>query len=119
MHSVLSTGSPGDRFPRFPLALKITATSFVIFGIVGLVDIILAALSGRVLVDLNVFGLLIGRGLWRLSSRARWWAIVCLRIELALIIIIAAIACFVTLSLAEKAVRWRCSRPWAAFRFGN
>lgn len=120
-HTECSAGSSGDCFPRFPLALKIPAIAFVIFGILGLVDIILAALSGRVLIDLNVFGLLIGRGLWRLSSRARWWAVVCLRIEIALsmilVIIITAAACFVAISWVQEAAALALIAAWGGFSF--
>lgn len=89
---------PPDSPPEFPLALKVVATSFIVFGLFGLVDIAISALDGHLSVDLNVVGLLIGRGLWRLNSTARWWAIFAIwlflvTVPIAIIIVCVAAIC--------------------------
>lgn len=79
--------------PSFPLSLKVVATSFLILGLLGVVDVLLAVSDRRVFLDLNVFGLLIGRGLWRLNAAARWWALVALCLGLIALPVAAVIAC--------------------------
>jgi hypothetical protein len=88
--------------PEFPLSLKIIATSFQVVGIVAVVDIILAALSDRLSIDLGVLSLLIGRGLWRLSARARWWALFCLWWTLPLMFVVVILICSSEWDATEK-----------------
>jgi hypothetical protein len=57
-----------------PPALKIVAWLFIIGGIFAVIHVIVSLMSGRISINLGVFGIFIGRGLLRLNPRAFAWA---------------------------------------------
>lgn len=103
MDSMKPSGQADDETaPEFPASLKIIATSFQIAGIVAAVDVLVAALGDRVSINLGVLSFLIGRGIWRLSARARWWALFCLWWTSPLMVLVVFLICASDLDATEK-----------------
>ncbi|HVX15713.1 MAG TPA: hypothetical protein VHC22_31290 [Pirellulales bacterium] len=73
--------------------MKVIATTFMVAGVLGIVDVVTAAVQGRLSLDLAVFGVLIGRGLWRLNPVARWFALAGLWVNLVGILLLVVLAC--------------------------
>ncbi len=93
-----------------PSGLKVVATSFLVIGLLSVVEIIFSGLRGRLHIDLNVLTLLIGIGLWRLNARAHWWSLFYLRFGLGVMALAMAFAA----SRAPNSVKWLAAYPMIA-----
>lgn len=77
-----------------PRPLKIVAYLFLVVGILSLMDTVVGVFTGRIVFNLGILYLLIGRGLLRLNPRWLAWAMFSTLLDLVLIPIAAAVMMF-------------------------
>jgi hypothetical protein len=77
--------------PRLPLALKIVAWLFIVWGILAAIEVVLSLVHGKVHVNLSVVGIFVGRGL--LKVRPGWWTCALALLWFAMILIFVLLVC--------------------------
>ncbi len=80
--------SPPDR--TLPTSLKIVACLAIVFGICSLINVIVTAFHGALVLNVGVLQLPAGFGLLRLSRGWRTYHLVCLWLGMILILVAAA-----------------------------
>lgn len=77
-----------------PRTLKAVANLFIIFGIFSVIDTVAEFFLGRIVFNLGILYILVGRGLLRFQSRWLTWAMFCTWIWLISMPIAAAVSLF-------------------------
>jgi hypothetical protein len=88
MTNTLHYASPSQA-PGYPIALKVVAWLFIIFGVLAVLEIVAALFAGRVSLNVGVLGIFVGRGILRLRRGWRTCALVLLWLCMIIVSVVA------------------------------